>query len=72
MVPLSLIEKGRRVKIVKIDAGWGLTKRLTELGLVPEAEIEIVSHSKDGPFTVSVKGARLILGYGIAQKIKVK
>lgn len=72
MAPLSLIKKGRRVKIVKIDAGWGLTKRLTELGLIPETEIEIVSNSKRGPFIISVKGTRLILGYGIAHKITVE
>lgn len=70
MVPLSSVEKGRRVKIVKIDAGPGLVKRLIDLGFVPDAEVEVVSGCKT--VLVSVKGVRLVLGYGIARRILVQ
>jgi len=41
------------------------------MGLVPGVEVEVVNSSAKGPFVVSVKGTRLILGRGMVSKILV-
>jgi len=55
-----------------MDAGDGLTARLAAMGLLPGAEIEVLSNSNRGPFIVAVKGTRVVLGRGVAQKILVE
>lgn len=70
-MPLISVKEGSCVQIKRIDAGEGLTKRLTDIGLVPKAELIVISNPKNGPFIISIKGSRFVLGYGIAQKIIV-
>ncbi|HEO70121.1 MAG TPA: ferrous iron transport protein A [Candidatus Hydrogenedentes bacterium] len=70
-MPLAMVEVGRRVRIVAIDAGRGLQARLATLGLVPGTEIAVMQNSGWGPFVVAVKESRLMLGRGMAQKIMV-
>lgn len=71
MVPLSLIDSGRKARLHAICAGRGLTARLASMGLVPGVEVEVISRSTRGPFVVSVKGTRLILGRGMVSRILV-
>lgn len=70
-MPLSAVEAGRHVYIIGLNAGSGLEGRLAALGLVPGTQVEVVVSSAKGPFIVSVKGSRIILGHGMAQKIMV-
>lgn len=70
-MPLAIVSPGRRVLVVGVDAGGGLQGRLAALGLVPGTEVEVIANSAKGPFIVLVKGSRLILGRGMAQKIMV-
>ncbi|HBA85807.1 MAG TPA: hypothetical protein DCZ95_17120 [Verrucomicrobia bacterium] len=70
-MPLSVVQAGRRVRVVAVDAGHGLEGRLAALGLAPGEEIEVLRNGLDGPFLVAVKGSRLALGRGMAQKIRV-
>jgi len=70
-MPLTIVQAGRRVRLVAVDAGCGLRGRLTALGLVPGAEIEVLHNSQRGPFLIEVKGSRVMLGRGMAQKIMV-
>lgn len=59
------------VKLVAIDAGQGLRSRLLAMGLVPNVRITVVSNNHPGPFVVSVKGTKMVLGRGMAHKIMV-
>ena len=70
--PLSSVQSGRKVKLVSIEAGRGLKSRLTSIGLLPNVEITVVSNSHPGPFVISVKGSKMMLGRGMAQKIMVR
>jgi len=70
-MPLAMVKAGQRVHLVAVDAGCNLQTRLTEMGLVPGVEIEVVRNSLHGPFIVAVKGSRMVLGHGITQKIMV-
>ncbi len=68
---LANVKAGRKVRFVNVRAGQALKARLAALGLVPGSELEVVSNSFHGPFIVAVKGSRLVLGRGMAQKIVV-
>jgi Fe2+ transport system protein FeoA len=70
-MPLALVKAGKRVHIVGLAAGEGLQGRLAAMGLVPGTQLEVIMNSAQGPFIVSVKGSRIILGHGMAQKIMV-
>ena len=69
--PLSKIKSGEKVRLASIDAGRGLNSRLASMGLLPNVEITVVSNSHPGPFVINVKGSKMMLGKGIANKILV-
>jgi Fe2+ transport system protein FeoA len=68
---LSGAKKGTRVVLKDIDWGMRLKKRLTDLGLTPGVEVEILSDTGRGPMMLSVRGTRLALGRGVCDKIFV-
>jgi len=70
-VLLAIVEAGKRVHVVGVDAGEGLQGRLAAMGLVPGAAVDVIANSSRGPFIVAVKGSRIVLGHGMAQKIIV-
>lgn len=69
--PLSSARRGDRVQLVRIEAGRRLARRLAELGLTPGVSIQVL-HVNGGPLMIAVRGARLALGRGMAEKIMVK
>ena len=68
---LSKIESGKTVQMVSIEGGRNLKSRLASMGLISGVKIKVVRNSSNGPFIVVVKGSRLVLGRGMAQKIVV-
>ena len=70
-IPLEVVQVGRRVRLLALNAGRGLQGRLVAMGLVPGVEIKVLSNSVHGPFLIEVKGSRIMLGRGMAQKILV-
>ena len=70
-MPLAMASPGEVVRIAGIRAGRGLTRRLADMGLVPGTVIRIINSQMPGPIVVEVKGTRLALGHGMAQKILV-
>ena len=69
--PLSSVKQGQKVKLANVNAGQGLNSRLASMGLVPRAELTVVSNRNFGPFVISVKGSRMMLGRAMADKIMV-
>ncbi|MHC4293114.1 MAG: FeoA family protein [Planctomycetota bacterium] len=69
---LSAVQDGQKVILVQIDAGRGLKSRLASMGLLPNTEITIISNKHPGPFMISVKKTKMILGRGMADKIMVR
>ncbi len=70
---LTECEKGEEVIVLSVDADLKQKRRLANLGIVPGAEIK---KKKDAPFKgpleVIVKGSSLVIGRGLASKIKVQ
>ncbi len=71
MIPLSLASVGETVEVVAVRAGWGLQRRLADLGLTPGVKVRVISSGKPGPVVLDVRGSRLALGYGVAHRIMV-
>lgn len=69
--PLSNVKSGETVKLASIEAGRGLHSRLASMGLVPNVEITVINNSQPGPFVISVKNSKMMLGRGMAHKIMV-
>ncbi len=69
--PLSMVRVGETVKLVKVNAGRGLNSRLAAMGLVANTELTVLSNSHPGPFVVTVKESKVMLGRGMAHKIMV-
>jgi len=72
MKNLSDIKSGSAAVIVFIQEGKGASHRLAELGLLPGERLTMLHNSGAGPVTVSVKGSKLSIGHGLAQKIIVR
>ncbi len=70
-MPLAIVQPGRGVRLIAVDAGHALRGRLAAMGLVPGVEIEVLRNSMHGPLLVKVKGSRIMLGRGMSQKIIV-
>jgi ferrous iron transport protein A len=71
MMPLSMASPGEAVKVIAVRAGWGLQRRLADLGLTPGVKVRVISSGRPGPVIIDVRGSRLALGYGVAHRIMV-
>ncbi len=71
LMPLSMASPGETVQVVEVEAGRGLNRRLTDMGLVPGTEVRVVNSQGAGAVVVEVKGTRLALGHGMAHRILV-
>ena len=72
-MPLTMASPGRWLTVSNVRAGWGLQRRLAEMGLNPGVSIRVIDgHSWRGPMILDLRGSRLALGHGVAQKIMVK
>jgi len=66
-----MVSPGEVVKVVTVRAGWGLQRRLADMGLTPGVQIRVINSQRPGPVVIDIRGSRLALGYGIAHKIMV-
>lgn len=68
---LTDVKRGRRVRFVAAEADPDLCGRLTAMGLVPGAQIDVLQDAPEGPFIVAIHGSRVALGRDMASKIFV-
>jgi len=76
IVPLTTIRLEKEVVLVSIEAGWGLRKRLSDMGLREGMKFKVLhAHGRGqghGARIILVGNTRLVLGYGMAFKMLVK
>jgi ferrous iron transport protein A len=65
-------KNNQKVRLIKISGGYGTYQRLLDMGLVPGIKFEIVLNNGFGPITISLKGTKIMLGRGLANKILIK
>jgi Fe2+ transport system protein FeoA len=70
-MPLSMASPGETVRVTAVRAGWGLQRRLADLGLTLGVKVRVISSGRPGPVVLDVRGSRLALGQGVAHKIIV-
>ena len=71
-MPLSQTIVGQKVSLASIDAGRELNSRLAAMGMVPNVMMTIVNNGSSGHYVVNVKGSKIVLGRGMADKIIVR
>lgn len=70
---LTELAEGEKGVVVKALGGFGLVRRLAEMGLTPGTEVRLIKKSSfGGPVEVEVRGVALALGRGVASKVLVK
>lgn len=72
MKNLCDVRSGCTAAIILIQGGRSACHRLAELGLLPGEKLAMLNNSCSGPVTISVKGSKLSIGHGLAQKIIVR
>jgi len=68
---LSSVPVGRRVRLVSIDGGRQLMRRLLALGLSVGDEFDVLHH-RGGGVVVGKNGNRVALGGSIADKLMIE
>jgi len=80
-VPLTALKDGETGILTSIEAshgrgrgrGWGFEKRLMDMGLTPGTKVTVVKSAPfHGPLEILVRGSRLALGRGMAERIFVE
>ena len=71
-MPMTKILEGKTAILRSIDGGRQLKGRLAALGLLPGTTLEVIRNSGHGPFVVGVKGSRIVIGRGMADRISVE
>jgi ferrous iron transport protein A len=72
-VPLDRVGKNKRAKVIDIQGGWGLKKRMGQMGIHPGDLIMVVRYGPfGGPLVIEVHGFQLALGRGVASRIFVE
>jgi len=80
-VPLTALRDGQIGKVTSIKTGhgrgrgrgYGFEKRLTNMGLTPGTRVTVVKSAPfHGPLEILVRGSRLALGGGMAERVFVE
>ena len=71
-MPLSAVPTGRAVVLRRIREVNGLVARLAAMGFVPGVTIDVRQNDRNGPVIGGLKGGRVLLGRGMAEKMAVE
>jgi len=72
-ISLTSLFEGEKGIITSAFGGYGLVRRLAEMGLTPGVEIRLIRKCPfRGPLQIEIRGCVLALGYGVASKVFVK
>lgn len=72
LMPLAMAGSDEIVSVVEIRAGFGLKRRLADMGLSPGVSLRVIQSQGHGPVIIDLRGSRLALGRGMVQRILVE
>lgn len=73
LIAITSLKQGEKAKIAFIRGGGGVMQRLCDLGLTNGTEVSILRAAPlHGPLEICVRGCKLVIGRGIAEKIFVQ
>jgi ferrous iron transport protein B len=72
-IPLTRLKPGRKAKVVAIQGGWGVKRRLNHMG-IHSGDLLVVSRQGPlgGPIVVEIHGFQVALGKGVASRVFVE
>jgi ferrous iron transport protein A len=70
--PLSTLMEGERARVVRVDGGEGVRKKLADMGILPGKVIGVTHGRGHGPRVVIVDQTKVMLGRGMLFKILVE
>ncbi len=71
-MPLSMADPGRLMVVTAVHGGYGIRKRMADLGLNIGMDVMVVQSDCGGPLLVQLKGTRYAIGRGLAHHIFVE
>ena len=72
-IPLTHMKRGQSGRVIQIMGGFGMTRRLSALGIRPGKRITKVSAMfMRGPVTVRVGHSEIAIGFGMTSRIIVE
>ena len=73
VISLTSLHEGETGVVVHAVGGFGLVRRLAEMGLTPGVEVKVLRRGPfRGPFEIEVRGVALALGRGVASRVFVR
>ncbi|MEM0467147.1 MAG: metal-dependent transcriptional regulator [Candidatus Thermoplasmatota archaeon] len=73
IISLTSLKPGQQATIAFIRGGRGAVQRLCDLGLTHGTTVSLLRQAPlNGPIEICVRGCKLVIGRGIAQKIYVR
>jgi len=70
---LTSLRSGETGAVAYTVGGYGLVRRLAEMGLTPGAKIKVLRKGPfHGPLQIEVRGVALALGRGVASRVYVR
>lgn len=69
-LPLALAAPGEKVRVERLTGGECLVNQLRDLGIGVGSEVEVIS-ANGGPMVLAIRGSRVALGRGAAQRVLV-
>ncbi|MDD3088762.1 MAG: ferrous iron transport protein B [Candidatus Omnitrophica bacterium] len=72
MIELAKAKAGKQLFFSHVQGGEGAHRKLMDMGLVPGEKIRIVQNTGKGQVMLEVKGAKIAIGHGLAEKMIVE
>jgi Fe2+ transport system protein FeoA len=70
--PLAMAREGERVRVVRLQRGERMARRLAEMGLALGTEAVLLRRGGEGPVLVAVGDARIAIGQSMASRVMVE
>jgi ferrous iron transport protein A len=73
LIPLDHVEENKKARVIDIQGGWGIRRRLGQMGIHPGDIITMLRFGAlGGPILIEVHGFQVALGRRIASRITVE
>lgn len=73
VIALTSLREGETGVVVHTFGGFGLVRRLAEMGLTPGVKVKVLRRGPlRGPFEIEVRGVALALGRGVASRVLIR
>jgi ferrous iron transport protein A len=73
IISLSELTNGKKGKIIELNGGLGLRRKLRTIGIREGKYVKLVtSQPIGGPIVIDIDGEQIAIGRGMAQKIMIE